>query len=54
MQDDDDKEKAGDDGGESSTAGVLDQSGWLLDRSMMWQAYAMVRNCYHPLALLCP
>eukprot|EP00092_Neocalanus_flemingeri_P000749 GFUD01000793.1.p1 GENE.GFUD01000793.1~~GFUD01000793.1.p1 ORF type:complete len:1909 (+),score=561.12 GFUD01000793.1:540-5729(+) len=28
----------------ATPAGVLDQSGWLLDRTMMWQAYAKVEE----------
>ena len=30
------------DSSKSSVAGILDQSEWLSDRSMMWQAYAKV------------
>ena len=39
---DEDANKSQEDGAESASSvpGVLDQSGWLLDRSMMWQAYA--------------
>ena len=47
FKDDDETNKSQDDYAESqsgSTPGVLDQSGWLLDRSMMWQAYAKVSN----------
>jgi len=30
--------------GGATPAGILDQSGWLLDRTMMWQAYAKVEE----------
>ena len=41
---DEDTNKSQEDGAESASSvpGVLDQSRWLLDRSMMWQAYAKV------------
>ena len=47
MKDDDDTKHNHDDAGEgasNSTPGVLDQSGWMVDRSMMWQAYAKVEE----------
>ena len=41
---DEDTTKSQEDGAESASSvpGVLDQSRWLVDRSMMWQAYAKV------------
>ena len=41
---DEDTNKSQEDGAESASSvpGVLDQSRWHVDRSMMWQAYAKV------------
>ena len=45
FRDDEDNSKSQEEGeGCRSTAGVLDQSEWLSDRSMMWQAYAKVEE----------
>ena len=41
-EEDNSKNQEDSDSSKSSIAGILDQSEWLSDRSMMWQAYAKV------------
>ena len=43
FKDDEENAKNQEDSGDSNqNTGILDQSGWLLDRSMMWQAFQKV------------
>ena len=45
FKDDEENVKNQEDSGDSNqNTGILDQSGWLLDRSMMWQAFQKVRK----------
>ena len=45
FKDDDENAKNPEDSGDTNqNAGILDQSGWLLDRSMMWQAFQKVHT----------